>query len=45
VTADEVAAACVFLASEDASAITGAVLPVDGGSSVVDLSTAAFDEP
>ena len=45
VTADEVAAACVFLASPDASAITGAVLPVDGGSSAVDLSTAAFDDP
>jgi enoyl-[acyl-carrier-protein] reductase (NADH) len=45
VTADEVAAACLFLASPDASAITGAVLPVDGGSSAVDLSTAAFDDP
>ena len=45
VTADEVAAACVFLASREASAITGAVLPVDGGSSVVDLSTTAFDDP
>jgi NAD(P)-dependent dehydrogenase (short-subunit alcohol dehydrogenase family) len=45
VTADEVAAACLFLASSEASAITGAVLPVDGGSSVVDLSTAAFDDP
>ena len=45
VTADEVAAACLFLASAEASAITGAVLPVDGGSSAVDLSTAAFDDP
>jgi meso-butanediol dehydrogenase/(S,S)-butanediol dehydrogenase/diacetyl reductase len=45
VTADEVAAACAFLASHEASAITGAILPVDGGSSVVDLSTAAFDDP
>jgi NAD(P)-dependent dehydrogenase (short-subunit alcohol dehydrogenase family) len=44
VTADEVAAACVFLASDDASGITGAVLTVDGGSSAVDLSTAAFDD-
>jgi meso-butanediol dehydrogenase/(S,S)-butanediol dehydrogenase/diacetyl reductase len=45
VTAEEVAAACLFLASPDASGITGAVLPVDGGSSAVDLSTAAFDDP
>ncbi|HSD01716.1 MAG TPA: SDR family oxidoreductase [Gaiellales bacterium] len=45
VTAEEVAAACVFLASPAASGITGAVLPVDGGSSAVDLSTAAFDDP
>jgi 3-oxoacyl-[acyl-carrier protein] reductase len=31
VTADEVAAAVAFLASDDAGSITGAVLPVDGG--------------
>ena len=34
-----------FLASEHASAMTGAVLTVDGGATVVDLPTIAYDVP
>jgi meso-butanediol dehydrogenase/(S,S)-butanediol dehydrogenase/diacetyl reductase len=41
--ADEIAAICVFLASDEASIVTGAVLPADGGASVVDLPTLAFE--
>ena len=33
---NEIAAVCCFLASDDASFITGAVLPVDGGSTIID---------
>jgi meso-butanediol dehydrogenase/(S,S)-butanediol dehydrogenase/diacetyl reductase len=39
---EEIAKACSFLASEDSSFITGAVLVIDGGSSVVDVSAASL---
>lgn len=39
---DEVAAAIAFLCADEASMITGAVLTVDGGSTIVDVPTLAF---
>ena len=38
----EIAAAVAFLASSDASMVNGVALPVDGGSTVVDLPTIGF---
>jgi NAD(P)-dependent dehydrogenase (short-subunit alcohol dehydrogenase family) len=42
-TADEVAAAVIWLLSPAASYVNGVVLPLDGGASVVDICQRAFD--
>ncbi|MCM2363424.1 SDR family oxidoreductase [Pseudomonas sp. SR18] len=41
-SADEIAKVCRFLASPDASIITGASVVADGGSSIVDVPTLAY---
>ena len=41
---EEIAASIAFLASEDASFVTGAVLIADGGCSIVDAATVAFTD-
>ena len=44
-TVMEIAAVCAFLASGDASMVTGHVLVADGGGAAVDASTIVFDAP
>ena len=40
---EEIASVCQFLASDAASIVTGAILVADGGSTIVDVPTLAFE--